>query len=163
MRGLEMKKATIKTKSIQKAVQSTPPKLKLKEISEIQSISAGTALVSGLSDAQINELLSFKNGVIGMVYSLNEDGAGVVFLSNADNLKAGDQANRTGRILEVPVGNELLGRVVNPLGQPLDEQGSISSKKTRPIECPAAAIMDRAPVDTPLQTGIKAIDSFTPI
>ncbi len=158
-----MKKATVKTKSIQKAVQTTPPKLKLKEISEIQSISAGTALVSGLSEAQINELLSFKDGVIGMVYSLNEDGAGVVFLSNADNLKAGDQATRTGRILEVPVGDELLGRVIDPLGNPLDEQGSISSKKTRPIECPAAAIMDRAPVETPLQTGIKAIDSFTPI
>ena len=83
-----MKKTTVEPKSIQKAVQNTPPKLRLKEISEIQSISAGTALVSGLSDAQINELLSFKDGVIGMVYSLSEDGVGVVFLSNADNLKA---------------------------------------------------------------------------
>ncbi len=159
-----MKTSALKTqKSIQSAVQKTRPNLSVKEVNEILSISAGTALVSGLSNAKMNELLSFKNNVIGMVQNLDEKTAGVVFLTNPDTLTAGDRATPTGRILEVPVGNALLGRVVNPLGQPLDNKGPLATKEAWPIERPAAAIMDRAPVDTPLQTGIKAIDSFTPI
>lgn len=159
-----MKKTAVKTqKNIQNAVRKVNPALRIKEKNEILSISAGTAQISGLSNAKMNELLTFKEGVIGMVHSLEEKTAGVVFLTNADALKAGDFAEPTGRILEVPVGENLLGRVINPLGQPLDEKGPIITKQAWPVERPAAAIMDRAPVNQPLQTGIKAIDSFTPI
>lgn len=155
-------KTTIK-KSIQNAIKKTKPALHVKEINEILSISAGTAQVSGLSHAKINELLTFKNDVIGMVHNLDNKIAGVVFLTNADSLKAGDKATPTGKILQVPVGDALLGRIINPLGQPLDNKEHIHAKEALPIERPATPIMDRAPVDTPLQTGIKAIDSFIPI
>lgn len=159
-----MKSAKINVKkSIQTAIKKTKPALRLKEINEILSISAGTAQISGLSDVKINELLTFKNGVIGMVHNLENKLAGVVFLTNADSLKAGDEATPTGKILQVPVGDALLGRIINPLGQPLDSKGALHTKETLPIERPATPIMDRAPVDTPLQTGIKAIDSFIPI
>ena len=159
-----MKKIALhNTKNIQKAIQKTSTSVQLREANEILSISAGTAQVMGLSQAKINELLMFKDGAIGMVHNLSEKTAGVVFLTNADTLKAGDRAIQTNRILEVPVGEELLGRVINPLGQPLDNKKELTTKERWPIERPAAAIMDRAPVDTPLQTGIKAIDSFIPI
>ena len=160
-----MNKVTIATqKKIQSALKKSAPSLHVKEANEILSISAGTAQVSGLSQAKINELVSFGNGqVIGMVHNLDEKLAGVVFLTNADTLKAGDRAEPTGRILQVPVGENLLGRVINPLGQPLDNLGAVHTKEAWPVERPSASIMDRAPVDTPLQTGLKAIDSFTPI
>ena len=150
-------------KIIEDVTNDTDLSLKISEVSEIYSISSGTAEVLGLKDVQMNELLSFKGGVMGMVQTLHEDRVGVVFLSNADNLKSGDKAKRTHRVLDVPVGENLLGRVINPLGQPLDDKGPIITHKTRPIEVEAAPIMHRAGVDTPLQTGIKAIDSFTPI
>lgn len=159
-----LRKATTSAeKIIAKATAATDVKLKVSEVSEIYSISAGTAEVLGLSDVQMNELLAFKDGVMGMVQTLHADKVGVVFLTNADTLKAGDKAKRTHRVLDVPVGDNILGRVINPLGEPLDNKGPVSTKKTRPIEVNAAPIMARAPVDTPLQTGIKAIDSFTPI
>lgn len=150
-------------KIIEDVTNTTELSLKISEVSEIYSISSGTAEVLGLKDVQMNELLSFKGGVMGMVQTLQEDRVGVVFLNNADDLKAGDKAKRTHRVLDVPVGENLLGRVINPLGQPLDNQGPIITHKTRPIEVEAAPIMHRAGVDKPLQTGIKAIDSFTPI
>lgn len=150
-------------KIIEDVTNDTDLSLKISEVNEIYSISSGTAEVLGLKDVRMNELLSFKGGVMGMVQTLHEDRVGVVFLSNADNLKAGDKAKRTHRVLDIPVGENLLGRVINPLGQPLDDKGSITTHKTRPIEVEAAPIMHRAGVDTPLQTGIKAIDSFTPI
>ena len=159
-----LKKASAKAgKIIDETIKETAVDLKVSEVSVIHSLSAGTAEVHGLSDVQMNELLLFKNNIMGMVHSLSEDSVGVVFLNNPDSLKAGDKATRTHRVLDVPVGEELLGRVVNPLGQPLDEAGVILTKQMRPIEVEATPIMQRAGVDTPLQTGIKAIDSFTPI
>lgn len=157
------KELTQVDKIIEDITDTTELTLKISEVSEIYSITSGTAEVLGLKDVQMNELLSFKNGVMGMVHTLHEDRVGVVFLSNPDGLKAGDKAKRTHRVLDVPVGENLLGRVINPLGEPLDDKGPITTKKTRPIEVEAAPIMHRAGVDTPLQTGIKAIDSFTPI
>ena len=148
---------------IEDITNSTELTLKISEVNEIYSITAGTAEVLGLKDVQMNELISFKNGIMGMVHTLHEDSVGVVFLSNPDRLKAGDKAKRTHRVLDVPVGENLLGRVINPLGEPLDNKGPVITKKTRPIEVDATPIMHRAGVDTPLQTGIKAIDSFTPI
>lgn len=151
------------TKAIQSAIQKTDNGLKVSEVSSIISISAGTAEVAGLSKVQMNELLTFRGDTVGMVQTLERDRVGVVFLTNADHLKAGDKAKRTHRVLDVPVGEALLGRVVNPLGQPLDDKGPIPTTETLPVERESAPIMHRAPVDTPLQTGLKAIDSFTPI
>lgn len=148
---------------VDKAISETKTNIKVSQSSAILSISSGTAEVSGLSDVKMNELLSFKNGVMGMVHTLSEKSVGVVFLTNADSLKAGDKAVRTHRVLDVPVGDNLLGRVINPLGEPLDNKGMIVTKTRRPIEADSASIMDRAPVDTPLQTGLKAVDSFVPI
>ena len=147
----------------EKVLKKSSFQLRVKEVNTIESMAAGTAVVSGLTHAKINELLTFKNNVIGMVHSLSEEGAGVIFLTNADTLKAGDRAIQTHRVLDIPVGNELLGRVINPLGQPLDKKGIIGAKQTLPLEREAPPIMARLPVDTPLQTGIKAIDCFTPI
>lgn len=150
-------------KIIQKTIQATQNDLKVSEVSTIVSIASGTAEVSGLSKVKMNELLTFKGDTVGMVQSLNEDHVGVIFLTNADHLKAGDRAKRTNRVLDVPVGEGLLGRVINPLGQPLDNKGSVATTETYPVERESPPIMHRAPVDTPLQTGLKAIDSFTPI
>jgi len=148
---------------IEKSVQETRALLKTEEVSQIQSISAGTAIVSGMKNAQMDEMIMFPKNTSGMVQSLKEDSVGIVFLDNPDHLKAGDKAVRTGHVLDVPVSDNLLGRVIDPVGKPLDGMGSIPYKKRYPIEREAFAIMERAPVNVPLQTGIKAIDSFTPI
>lgn len=137
--------------------------LKKEEVSTVQSISAGTAIVSGLENVEMDELLQFEHGVQGMVQTLNRNSVGVVFLSNPDKIKAGDKVVRTGRVLDVPVSENLLGRVIDPLGEPLDGKGAYKYGERRPIEVEAVPIMDRAPVDTPLQTGIKAVDAFTPV
>ncbi len=148
---------------IEKTIHKTTGAIRINETAVISSISAGTAEISGMPHAQMNELILFKNNVIGMVQTLRPEAAGVVFLTNADTLKAGDKARRTRRVLDVPVGEALLGRVINPLGQPLDDKGPVTTKNTLPVERESAPIMHRAPVEVPLQTGIKAIDSFTPI
>ena len=150
-------------KAIDETIKNTKAELKKSEISTIISISAGTATVSGLENVKMAELLEFEGGVSGMVQTLDRDSVGVVFINKPDNLKAGDRAKRTNRVLDVPVGDNLLGRVVNSLGEPLDGKSPIVSKMRRAVEVDAYAIMDRAPVDEPLQTGIKAIDAFTPI
>ncbi len=149
--------------AIDKTIKNTKADLKKSEISAIVSISAGTATVSGLENAEMAELLEFDHGISGMVQTLNKDSVGVVFINNPDKLKAGDKAKRTNRVLDVPVGENLLGRVINSLGEPLDGKSPIITKTRRAVETEAYPIMDRAPVDTPLQTGIKAIDAFTPI
>jgi len=151
------------SKLIRETIDKTGADLKVSEISTIVSISAGTAEVAGLNKVKMNELLTFRGNTVGMVQTLMPDRVGVVFLTNADHLKAGDRAKRTNRVLDVPVGEALLGRVINPLGQPLDDKGPIAATETWPVERESPPIMHRAPVDTPLQTGLKAIDSFTPI
>ena len=149
--------------AIDKSIKKTNAKIQQEEISLVQSVAAGTALVGGLENAQMDELLIFPHNVQGVVQTLDKDSVGVVFLDNADKIRAGDKVKRSGRVIDVPVGFELLGRVINPLGAPLDDNGPIISSNRRPIEVEARAIMDRAPVDVPLQTGIKAVDAFTPI
>jgi len=150
-------------KVISETIERTKPDLKVSEVSTIISIASGTAEIVGLSKVKMNELLTFKGETMGMVQTLSPDRVGVVFLTNADHLKAGDRAKRTHRVLDVPVGDALLGRVIDPLGHPLDEKGPLATTETYPIERESPPIMHRAPVDVPLQTGIKAIDSFTPI
>ena len=149
--------------AIGESIENTRAVLKTEEVSLVQSISAGTAIVSGLENAQMDELLLFPNNVLGMVQTLNRNSVGVVFLDNPDQIKAGDRVVRTKRVLDVPVSDELLGRVIDPLGKVLDGKAPLTTQLRRPVETPAFPIMERAPVDTPLQTGIKAIDAFTPI
>ncbi len=159
-----LKKATDEALTIiKKGVKQTNATLETKEVSVIQSISAGTAIIKGLKNVKMDEMLLFPGNTTGMVQSLSEDNVGVVFLDSPDHLKAGDKVTRTNRILDIPVSNDLLGRVINPVGTVLDGKGPIPTNERRPIEREAYPIMDRAPVDTPLQTGLKAIDSFTPI
>ena len=124
---------------------------------------SGIARIHGLEKAMQGELLEFPHGVRGMVLNLEEDNVGAVLLGDATNIEEGDIVKTTGTVVEVPVGDEMIGRVVNALGQPIDGKGPISSRKFRKIERVASGVIDRKSVDTPLQTGIKAIDSMVPI
>ena len=132
-------------------------------VGTIVEVGDGIAQVYGLSGAVASELLEFPGGVMGMAFNLEEETVGALILGDYTDLKEGDQVKTTGRIVEVPVGDALIGRVVNPLGQPLDGKGPIETTKTRPVERIAPGVIVRQPVDTPLQTGIKAIDSMIPI
>lgn len=149
--------------AIEKAIDSFEADIKQEEVSVVKSVLSGTAIVSGLSGAQMDEMLLFEGNIQGMVQTLNKDTVGVVFLDNPDKVKAGSRVKRTHRVLDVPVSENLLGRVINPLGEVLDGGVPIIFKERRAIEIEAVAIMDRAPVVSPLQTGIKAVDAFTPI
>jgi F-type H+-transporting ATPase subunit alpha len=132
-------------------------------VGTIVEVGDGIAQVYGLSGALAQELLEFPNGIMGMAFNLEEETVGALILGDYTSLKEGDQVKTTGRIVEVPVGDELIGRVVNPLGEPLDGKGPIHATRTRPIERIAPGVIVRQPVDTPVQTGIKAIDSMIPI
>ena len=133
------------------------------EVGEITYVGDGVARVSGLENIMSSELVELPNNVFGMALNLETDNVGIVLFGNSSLVKEGDTAKRTGKIVEVPVGEELLGRVVNPLGQPLDGKGTINSNKSYPIERKALGVMQRQPVVEPLQTGLKSIDSMIPI
>lgn len=137
--------------------------LESKDIGTVMTVGDGVSLVHGLDNAMLGELLLFPNDVYGMVMNLDEDSVGAVLLGSEGTIKEGDEVKRTGKIIEVPVGDGLLGRVVNPLGQPIDGQGEISYTRTRPIERVASGVMTRKSVDQPLQTGITSIDAIIPI
>ncbi len=132
-------------------------------VGTIVEVGDGIAQIYGLSGALASELLEFPNGIMGMAFNLEEETVGALILGDYTSLKEGDQVKTTGRVVEVPVGDALIGRVVNPLGQPIDGKGPIETKTTRPIEKIAPGVIVRQPVDTPVQTGIKAIDSMIPI
>ncbi|OUN00853.1 MAG: F0F1 ATP synthase subunit alpha [Paenibacillaceae bacterium ZCTH02-B3] len=133
------------------------------DVGTVVYVGDGIARVHGLAKCMASELLEFENGVYGMALNLEEDNVGVVIMGPYKDIKEGSQVKRTGRIMEVPVGEELLGRVVNAIGQPIDGLGPINTGKFRPIESRAPSVMDRKSVHEPLQTGIKAIDSMIPI
>ena len=135
----------------------------ISEVGEIIEVGDGVARASGLENVMSSELVELPNEVFGMALNLEEDNIGLVLFGETRLIKEGDLAKRTGRVVEVPVGKEMLGRVVNPLGQPLDGKGPINSSSTLPIERKALGVMARSPVKKPLQTGIKAIDSMVPI
>ena len=134
-----------------------------KNVGKILSIADGVARVDGLSEAMYNEMISFKNDVFGIALNLEDDEVGVVFFGDYSALKEGDEAHTTGKLLSVPVGKALLGRVVDALGNPIDGKGNISCDEMYPVERIAPGIMSRRPVTQPLQTGILAIDSMIPI
>ena len=133
------------------------------EVGVVTSAADGIAQVSGLPGCMTNELLEFPNGVIGVAQNLETDSIGVVVLGNFETLSEGDEVKRTGEVLSIPVGENFLGRVINPLGQPIDGLGPIESNEERALELQAASVLDRQPVEEPLQTGLKAIDAMTPI
>ena len=133
------------------------------EVGVVISAADGIANVSGLPSVMANELLEFPGGVIGVAQNLDTDSIGVVVLGNFESLAEGDEVKRTGEVLSIPVGEDFLGRVINPLGQPIDGLGDIKSDKERALELQAAGVLDRQPVEEPMQTGIKAIDAMTPI
>ena len=135
----------------------------ISEVGEIIEVGDGVARASGLENVMSSELVELPNDVFGMALNLEEDNIGLVLFGETRLIKEGDIAKRTGRVVEVPVGKEMLGRVVNPLGQPLDGKGPINSSSTLPIERKALGVMARSPVKKPLQTGIKAIDNMVPI
>ena len=137
--------------------------IEMKDVGTVMTVGDGVSLVHGLENAMLGELLEFPHDVYGMVMNLEEDYVGAVLLGHDTLVKEGDEVKRTGRIIEVPVGDGMLGRVVNPLGQPIDGQGSIPSTKTRPIERVAPGVMTRQSVNQPLQTGITSIDAIIPI
>ena len=139
------------------------PQLTPREVGTITNVSTGIATVSGLPGAGFEELLEFPGGVLGIAFNLDEDEIGVVLLGEYWQLHAGDEVARTGRVMDVAVGDGLLGRVIDPLGRPLDGNGPVACNARLPIERPAPPIMDRAPVTVPLQTGLKVIDALIPI
>lgn len=144
-------------------IENYESEMAVTDVGTVLQIGDGIALIHGLNDVMAGELIEFKSGVLGLAQNLEESNVGVVILGPYADIKEGDEVKRTGRIMEVPVGDELIGRVVNPLGQAIDGQGPINTTKTRPVEKKATGVMDRKSVDEPLQTGIKAIDALVPI
>ncbi len=148
---------------IRRARESLAPRLAPREVGTITSISTGIATVSGLPGVGYDELVKFPGGIFGIAFNVDEDEVGVVLLGEHWHLHTGDAVERTGRVMDIAVGDGLLGRVIDPLGRPLDGNGPLPERERLPIERPAAPIMDRAPVNVPLQTGVKVIDALIPI
>lgn len=148
---------------IKSEIQSYKSELKVSEVGTVLQVGDGIAKLYGLENAMAGEMLEFENGVQGMVFNLEEDSIGAVILGDYLDIHEGDSVKRLNTVLATPVGDGVLGRVVNPLGIPLDNKGPIKSDKMRPVEFLAPGIADRQPVKVPLQTGIKAIDAMTPI
>lgn len=143
--------------------ESHIPDVSLQEMGTVKSVSAGIAIVSGLFGAGFEELLLFPNDIYGIAFNIDEHEIGVIMLGDYTALHAGDEVKRTGRVMDIVVGNELIGRVIDPLGNALDAKGNIVTRERLPIERPAPDIMSRSPVTEPLQTGVKALDALLPI
>lgn len=148
---------------IKDEIKGYEAKLSVDEVGTVIQVGDGIARVYGLKNAMSGELLEFPNGIFGMAQNLEEDNIGVVLLGSDQYIKEGDPVKLTGRVVEVPVGDALIGRVVNALGQPIDEKGPINTDKFRPIERVAPGVITRKEVNVPLQTGIKSIDAMVPI
>ena len=148
---------------IKKQIEGYDDKIVSADVGTIVKVGDGIAIIQGLANAMSSELLLFPNDVYGMVLNLEEDAVGAVLMGDDTNIKEGDEVRRTGRIVEVPVGDEMLGRVVNALGQPIDGGPAIDARKTRPVERVAPGVMTRKSVCQPLMTGLKVIDSMIPI
>lgn len=152
------------TRVLEERIKTFEERIELEDTGKVIQVGDGIARVYGLNRVMVNELVEFvETSVKGIAFNLEEDNVGVIVLGDYKDIKEGHTVRRLKRIVEVPVGEELLGRVVNPLGEPLDGKGPINAKHFRPIEIKAPSVIYRKPVDTPLQTGIKAIDSMIPI
>ena len=148
---------------MREAREAFVPQLAPHEVGAITSISTGIATVSGLPGVGSEELVRFPGGVLGIAFNVDEDEIGVILLGDFKDLRAGDEVVRTGRVTDVVVGECLLGRVIDPLGRPLDEKGPITGTERRPVERPAPGIMDRQAVSVPLQTGLIVVDALVPV
>ncbi|MEH7107586.1 MULTISPECIES: F0F1 ATP synthase subunit alpha [Bacillaceae] len=148
---------------IKKQIENYQADIQVTDVGTVISVGDGIARVHGLDNVMAGELVEFSNGVMGMAQNLEENNVGIIILGPYTEIREGDEVRRTGRIMEVPVGEGLIGRVVNSLGQPIDGMGPINSTKTRPVEAVASGVMARKSVHEPLQTGIKAIDALVPI
>ena len=148
---------------IKEQIKRYAAQLEVADVGTVIQVADGIARIHGLDNAMQGELLEFPGEVYGMVLNLEEDNVGAVLLGSQKNINEGDTVKTTGRVVEVPVGDAMLGRVVNALGQPIDGKGPIQTSKYRQIERVASGVISRKSVDTPLQTGIKAIDSMVPI
>ena len=148
---------------IKQQITNYQSQIKLTNVGTVVSVGDGICHIHGLEECMASELLEFEGGVYGMAQNLEEDLVGAVLLGSDQEIREGDTVKRTGRIVSVPVGEALLGRVVDALGAPIDGKGPVKTSETRPIEMPAPGIIERTPVNVPLQTGIKAIDSMIPI
>jgi F-type H+/Na+-transporting ATPase subunit alpha len=148
---------------LKQQIENFKSDIEVVDVGTVIQVGDGIARAHGLSNVMSGELLEFANGVMGMALNLEENNVGIVIMGPFTGIREGDQVKRTGRIMEVPVGEELLGRVVNPLGQPVDGRGPINTTQFRPIESPAPGVIDRKSVHEPMQTGIKAIDAMIPV
>ncbi|MEK7815120.1 MAG: F0F1 ATP synthase subunit alpha, partial [Chloroflexota bacterium] len=148
---------------IKRQIEEFGGDLTLVDVGTVVQVGDGIASIQGLQGAGVNELLDFGNGVMGLALNLEADLVGAAILGDPNAVKEGDRVRATGRIIEVPAGEALIGRVVNPLGQPLDGKGPVNATATRPVERVAPNVVARQGVNTPVQTGIKAIDSMIPI
>ena len=151
------------TEIIKGRIEKFIPEAQLSESGQVLQIGDGIARIYGLNSAVVGELLEFEGGVSGMVLNIERENVGAVIMGSDTLIKEGDRVKRTGRVLEVPVGPELIGRVVDALGNPIDGKGPLNAKKRRPVEVIAPGVVERAPVKEPLQTGLKAIDAMIPI
>ena len=148
---------------IKEQIKQYSTKLETSDVGTVIQVADGIARIYGLEKAMQGELLEFPGEVYGMVLNLEEDNVGAVLLGSQRNINEGDLVKTTGRVVEVPAGDAMTGRVVNALGQPIDKKGPIETKTYRPIERVASGVIARKSVDTPIQTGIKAIDTMVPI
>lgn len=162
MKHLSIRPEEIST-LIKSQIEQYKSEIEVAEVGTVIQVGDGIARVHGLENAMANELLEFENGVFGLALNLEESNVGVVILGPYSDIREGNQVKRTGQIMQVPVGEALLGRVVNPLGQPVDGKGAIETTEFRPVENNAPGVIDRKSVHEPMQTGIKAIDSMVPI
>ena len=150
------------TSILRKHLEGFTPSLERQQVGQIVEVGDGIARISGLPNTSVNELLEFEGGTLGLALNLDEESIGAVVLGEMGRIEDGQAVSATGRILSVPVGDALLGRVVDPLGQPLDGKGPINTSESRRLEIQAPGVVDRQPVKEPLQTGIKSIDAMTP-
>ena len=151
------------TKLIREQIENYESKIAVDEVGTIISLGDGIARVHGLDKVMAGELLAFPHDLAGVAMNLEEDQVGVVLLGDYTEIKEGDEVKRTGRIMSVPVGEAMVGRVVNALGQPIDDKGPIASERYNPVERIAPGVIDRQPVREPMATGLKAIDSMIPV
>jgi len=149
--------------TLDEALETFQPELRVQEVGEVTFVSQGIARVRGLREIQAEELVRFPGNRLGLVFNLDLEEVGVILLDESEDLQAGSEVRPTGRVLDVPVGRGVLGRVVDPLGRPLDDGGPLRAVERRPVEREAPGIMDRAPVTEPLQTGLKVVDALIPI
>ena len=151
------------TDIIKKRIENFVPGAELSETGQVLQIGDGIARVYGLNRALVGELVEFESGVAGMVQNIEHENIGIVVMGDDTLIKEGDRVKRTGRVLEVPVGEAMIGRVVDALGRPIDGKGPIKTDKRRPVEIIAPGVVERQPVKEPLQTGLKAVDAMIPI